>query len=388
MNKKAMRPEIEALELTGISRIALPYIQEKDILPLWFGESDSVTPQFIRDAAIEALNNGQTFYDNARGTPALREAIKRYLDRLYRVDIHPERISAPGATMLCCTMAVQIALGRGDHAIVVSPFWPNIERSIRVAGATQSHVAQRIVDGKWQLDIDQIEAAITPVTRMIYLNSPCNPTGWVMTRDDQQRLLETCRDKNILILSDEVYHRHVYDRDAAPSFLEIARDDDPVIVVNGFSKAWAMTGWRLGWMVAPGYMSDQMTVMGQAFNTGSSTFIQAGGIAALDHGESVVADFKNQFRDNRDLVTETLNRHERIDLAFPEGAFYAFPRIRHLTDSMAFADQLARQQRVGVSPGYTFGPGNEDHVRLCFACSKELLSEALDRFVRFVDAMD
>lgn len=388
MTKKAMRPEIEALDLTGISRIALPYMKETDILPLWFGESDSVTPEFIRDAAIQALNDGQTFYDNARGTQGLRSAIKRYLDNLYGIDVSPERITAPGATMLCCTMAVQIALGRGDHAVLVGPYWPNIERSIRVAGASQSCVTQKIVYGKWQLDIEEVAAAITPTTRMIYLNTPCNPTGWVMNAEDQQRLLDICRDRNILILSDEVYHRHVYDRDAAPSFLEIARDDDPVIVVNGFSKAWAMTGWRLGWMIAPSYMADQMTVLGQSFNTGSSTFIQAGGIAALDHGEAVVEQFKNQFRDNRDMVYERLNASDRIDLAWPEGAFYAFPRIKRLTDSMAFANQLVQKERVGVSPGYTFGPGNEDHVRLCFACSKDMLSEAIDRFMRFVDSMD
>lgn len=388
MTSKAMRPEIDALKLTGISRIALPHMQETDILPLWFGESDSVTPDFIREAAKKALDDGQTFYENARGRPDLRAAIKRYLDRLYCVDIDVDRISAPGSTMLCCTLTVQIALGRGDHAILVSPFWPNIERSVQIAGATQSHVRQRIVDGHWQLDIENIIAAITPLTRMIYLNSPCNPSGWVMPSADQQKLLEICREKNILILSDEVYHRHVYDRDAAPSFLEIIRDDDPVVVINGFSKAWAMTGWRLGWMITPSYMSEQMTVLGQSFNTGATTFTQAGGIAALDHGEPVVEKFKQQFRVNRDLLFSRLSDNERIELAWPEGAFYAFPRIKKLDDSMMFAEQLVQKERLGVSPGYTFGPGHEDHVRLCFACSKEMLDDALTRFLRFVDSQD
>jgi len=385
---KAWRPEIEALELTGISRIALPHMDATDILPLWFGESDSVTPEFIRDAAKKALDDGHTFYDNARGRSDLRSAIKRYCDDLYGVNIEPGRISTPGATMLCCTLAVQIALGRGDHAIVISPFWPNIERSIRVAGAAQTFVRQKIVNGKWHLDIDEVIAAITPATRMIYLNSPCNPTGWVMGSADQQRLLDICRERNVLILSDEVYHRHVYDRNVAPSFLDIALPDDPVVVVNGFSKAWAMTGWRLGWMITPAYMAEQMTVLAQAFNTGSSTFSQAGGIAALDHGEPTVAKFKEQCSRNRDLIFSKFESSDRIELAYPDGAFYAFPRIRRLEDSMKFAEQLVESERVGVSPGYTFGPGNEDHVRLSLACSTEMLDEALDRFSRFVDTLD
>jgi len=385
---KAWRPEIEALELTGISRIALPHMDEKDILPLWFGESDSVTPEFIRDAAKKALDEGHTFYDNARGRSDLRAAIKRYCDSLYGVDIAPQRISTPGATMLCCTLAVQIALGRGDHAIVISPFWPNIERSIRVAGADQTFVRQKNDNGKWVLDIDEVIAAITPTTRMIYVNTPCNPSGWVMPTEQQQQLLEVCRERNVLILSDEVYHRHIYDRAVAPSFLDIATPDDPVIVVNGFSKAWAMTGWRLGWMVTPDYMTDQMTVMAQAFNTGSSTFAQAGGIAALEHGEPTVARFKKQCSDNRDLIFKKFESNDRIELAWPEGAFYAFPRIRKLNDSMRFAQELVAAERVGVSPGYTFGPGNEDHVRLSLACSGEMLNEALDRFLRFVDSRD
>ena len=388
MKRTAMRPEIDSLELTGISRIALPHMDDPDVLPLWFGETDSVTPAFIREAAKNALDEGQTFYANARGTPDLIQAIKRYLDRLYQVDIDPKRISAPGSTMLCCTMAVQIALGRGDHAIVVSPYWPNIDRSIKAAGASQSFVPQRNINGKWQLDVDDVVRAIKPNTRLIYLNTPCNPSGWVMPQSDQEQLLDVCRQRNVLILSDEVYHRHVYDGDVAPSFVSIARDDDPVISVNGFSKAWAMTGWRMGWMVAPAYMADQMTVLGQAFNTGITTFAQAGGIAALDRGEDVVADFKNQFAENRQIIFDRLNEHERIELAMPDGAFYAFPRIRRLADSMQFAQQLVKEKKVGVSPGYTFGDGFDDYVRLCFAGSGPMLDDALGRFLEFLDSMD
>ena len=192
----------------------------------------------------EALDAGDTFYTHTRGKQALRDALKRYLDALYGIDLDPDRITVPGSTMLGITIAAQMALSTGDHAIVVGPVWPNIDSTYQATGAEVTYVNQRRTDVGWRLDLADIRAALRPRTRSLFLNSPCNPTGWVMPPEQQAELLELCRERNILLIADEVYHRSVYEGDVAPSFMTLARDDDPVIVVSGFSKAWAMTGWR------------------------------------------------------------------------------------------------------------------------------------------------
>jgi len=383
-----MRPEIDAIETSGITKVALPYMQDPDVIPLWFGEGDISTPEFIREATVEALRRGETYYQNSRGRPDTTRSIKAYLDRIYDIDLNPARITQPGSSMLAVTIAVQSAVGRGDHCVLVTPNWPNIELTCQIAGAEIDKVRQQAKDGKWFLDVDDVERAIRPDTRLIYVNSPCNPSGWVMPIEDMERLLGLCRDRNILLLSDEVYHRHVFGVDVAPSFMTIARDDDPVIIVNGMSKAWAMTGWRLGWMIAPAYMEEQMTVFGQAFNTGSPSFTQNGLVAALDHGEEVVEELRTMYQTNRDIVADALGDHERVEFIYPDGGFYAFPRIRGMRDSLDFVLKLAESEKVGVAPGYTFGPGNEDHLRIAFACSSDRLREAMTRIVRFIDSQD
>lgn len=381
-----IRPEIEALQQNGITGVAMPRWPDPKVIPLWFGEGDVATPAFIRDAAKAALDNGDTFYVNTRGRQELRDAIKRYLDRIYGIDVHPDRITVPGSAMLGVTIAAQMALTSGSHGLITSPNWPNIETVFRVTGARVGFVRQRETDVGWQLTADEIIAATQPDTRCIYVNSPCNPTGWVMSREEQRRLLDFCRDRGVLLLADEVYHRTVYDGDVAPSLLSIAADDDPVIVVNGFSKAWAMTGWRLGWMVAPKRLAIQMAALSECFNTGATVFAQTAAIAALDRGETTVAELRRQYQHGRQLTLEVLGNEPSIRLTPPVGAFYAFPRIEGMTSSRRFAEQLLAEMDVGVAPGYTFGPGNEGHIRICFAQSHERLREGLERLVQFVRA--
>ena len=279
-----LRPEIAALEQNGITRVALTRIGDPDVIALWFGEGDSVTEGFIREAAKEALDAGDTFYTHTRGKQALRDALKRYLDALYGIDLHPDRITVPGSTMLGVTIAAQMALSTGDHAIIVGPVWPNIESTYRATGAEVDYVRQRRTDAGWQLDLADIRAALRPRTRSLFVNTPCNPTGWVMPAAQQAELLQLCRERNILLIADEVYHRNVYDGDVAPSFMTLARDDDPVIVVNGFSKAWAMTGWRIGWVVAPSRFAETWAILSECFNTGATVFVQQAAITALERG--------------------------------------------------------------------------------------------------------
>ena len=381
---RAVRPDISLLEQNGITGIALPRLDDPSVIPLWFGEGDLVTPPFIREAAKKALDDGQTFYVHTRGLPELRTSIRDYLNNLYDVAIDEERISVPGSSMLCITIAAQMALSQGDDALVVSPHWPNIEAAYTVTGANVNTVRQRETKTGWQLSAEQIIDAVTPETKSIFVNSPCNPTGWVMQRPDQERLLGYCRDNDILLIADEVYHRHYYGADAAPSFVQIAGGEDPIVIVNGFSKAWAMTGWRVGWVVAPKSQGTHWAIMSECFNTGSTVFTQQACITALKEGEDHVRQLKDQYQVGRQMLIDKLGNHPAIDLCVPDGAFYAFPRIRGIKSSRRFAEMLLEKEDVGVAPGYTFGESNDEYIRICFALSPDRLAEGLDRIVRFI----
>lgn len=384
-----IRPEIRALELTGIGKIALGALDDPEVIPLWFGESDIVTPAFIRDAAKRALDEGKTFYNYTRGHLALREALLRYHQRLYGIELEPDRIHAPGSTMLTVMLAGQMMLRPGDEVITIGPYWPNIVVVIEVLGGRA--VPVRLVEAQdgWQLDLDALAARVTRRTRAVYVNSPSNPTGWVMRQDEARALLELCRHHGLGLISDEVYHRNMFGTpDPAPSLLSLAEPDEPVFVLNGFSKAWAMTGWRLGWMVTPRGLAEPMAMLAEVNNTGATAFAQYGGIAALEKGEGFVREFVARCARNRDVVMRILGGHPRVRLARPRGAFYAFARIEGLVDGLAFCRRVLAEARVGIAPGYTFGPGNEAHFRLCFARRTEEVEEACQRIVGVIDRLD
>lgn len=382
---KPYRDEIESLEQNGITKVAFKRIDDPKVIPLWFGEGDTVTPDFIREATKKALDDGQTFYSHTRGRPELRHALKRYLDGLYDIELDERRITVPGAAMLGVTIAAQMALTTGDHGLIVGPVWPNIDSVFRVTGADISYVRQRITDEGWQLTANEIIEAVRPETRAIFVNSPCNPTGWVMSSEEQAKLLAFARAERILIIADEVYHRTVFDGAHAPSFMTLAREDDPVVVVNGFSKAWAMTGWRIGWVVTPLNHETHWTALSECFNTTTNVFCQLGAVAALEQGEEFIRDQQAQFARGRELVDAAFGNHPLFDYVSPAGAFYAFPRVHGCTDSMAFAEGVLAEEDVGIAPGYTFGPGNDAHFRVCFAQSHERLEEGLSRIVRYTE---
>jgi aspartate aminotransferase len=382
-----VRPEIAALRNNGITSTALPRINDPKVIPLWFGEGDIPTPDFIREATKKALDEGKTFYNHTRGRIHLREAVKDYLDRTYDFDIDLERITVPGSTMLGLNIACQMALTQGDHGLIVSPAWPNIETCFAITGAEVEHVRQRQVDGQWALVLDDLFERVRPNTRAIFVNSPCNPTGWVMREPEQRRLLEFCRERQILLIADEVYHRTVFDETVAPSFLQIAEPEDPLIVVSGFSKAWAMTGWRVGWVVAPASLGEQWAALSECFNTGATSFVQFGAAVALEKGDDFVKQLVAQYAGGRDLVLEMLGDHPRIEMLRPEGAFYAFPRVRGIKSSLDFVQGVLDEEDVGLAPGSTFGPGNEQHFRLCYALTHDRLKEALKRIVNYIDRL-
>jgi aspartate aminotransferase len=383
---KFIREDIASLPPSGIARMVTTRLEDPDVIPLWFGEGDLVTPEFIRDAAKAALDDGETFYSFTRGTVELREAIQTYLRRLYQVEVDPGRITVPGSSMLCVTIAAQMALTSGDHAIATSPHWTNIEYAMRITGADFGFVRQRQTERGWELTAAEIIAAVQANTRCIFVNSPCNPTGWIMPANEQEELLAFCRERQILLIADEVYHRMAYGREHSPSFLQLAREDDPLFVVYGLSKSWAMTGWRLGWVVAPPALAVQWQIMSENFNTGATVFAQRAAAVALLQGETLVRELRDHYARGRELVMEVLQPHPRITLTEPEGAFYAFPHIQGLQSSMDFAQDLLAAEDVGVAPGYTFGEGNQQHIRICFARSHDQLREGLNRITRFLDS--
>jgi aspartate aminotransferase len=384
-----IRPSIEALEPSGIGKVALGALGDPEVIPLWFGESDITTPAFINEAAKAALDAGQTFYNFTRGHRPLRDAIKAYLDRLYGIDLDPDRLSAPGSTMLTVMLTGQCLIEPGDEVVLVSPYWPNIRTVVEVLGGRTVDVRLREGLERWWLDLDAVAAACSRRTKAIYVNSPSNPTGWIMTEAEQQALLSLARKHGLAIIADEVYHRNVLNGPGpAPSFLTLAEPEEPVFILNGFSKAWAMTGWRLGWMVHPARLAVPMAVLAEVNNTGATAFAQYGGIAALQQGEGFVAEFVGRCRRNRDLVMATLGRHPRVQLLIPEGAFYAFPRIEGCSDSLALARRILAEAKVGLAAGYTFGAGNDGHIRLCFAISTPRLGEALTRIATVLDRMN
>jgi len=384
----AIRPDILALEQNGITALALPRMRDPAVIPLWIGEGDTVTPQFIRDAAKAALDDGKTFYCHTRGLLELRTAIKDYLDPLYEIDLNPDRITVPGSSMLGIAIAVQMALTCNDHSIIIGPSWPNIEKNFQVSGAQIEHVRMRESGDHWSLEFADITAAIRSNTRAIYINTPSNPTGWVMNLEDMRRLLDLCRDNNILLISDEVYQRNVYEGEVAPSFLSISEDNDPLIVIGGFSKTFTMTGWRLGWMITPANCVRQMAVLSECFNTGAPAFVQYAGIAALQKGGPFIRELQERYRVGREIVMAELAVHPRVEIIQPQGSFYVFARVPGMQSSMEFAQRLLAEEDVGVAPGFTFGPGNEDYFRLCYAQSHDRLREALQRICRFLDRHD
>ncbi|MBV9420453.1 MAG: aminotransferase class I/II-fold pyridoxal phosphate-dependent enzyme [Alphaproteobacteria bacterium] len=386
-----IRSAIENLEPNGIGLVAMAGLGEPDIIPLWFGESDLVTPSFIRDAAKKALDDGKTFYTASRGILPLREAVRDYHKRTVGVDVELERISAPGAATLAVVTALQILCETGDNVVIVAPIWPSIFQAAQMVGAEVRFARLdddwRSSTPKWSLDLEKIFSQCDARTKAIFVNSPGNPTGWIMQPAQQRELLAFARKRGIAIISDEVYGSLVYDGSHAPSFLQVAEPDDNLFVINSFSKAWAMTGWRIGWLVHPARIAKQIGVMSIANNTGPTTFAQFGAVAALSpQGDAFREEMRERCRVGREVVQEFIDAQNRIRWIRPEGAFYGFLRMDGLTDSLKFAQDLVKKARVGVAPGSAFttdGPGPHDSfVCVCFAQDPKLLREGLSRIER------
>ena len=364
-----MRDAIARLQGSLIREIANAGMGRPDVLAFWFGESDEVTPEVIRRAAIESIERGETFYSQNLGLPELRESLARYTSALHPA-VDAARIVVTSGGVSGLMLAVQALVDAGDEAVVVTPVWPNLVAQPAILGATVRCVALEPVDGAWTLNLPALLAAVTPATRVLVVNAPNNPTGWTLTRDEQQRVLDHCRTTGTWIVADEVYERLYFDATpnaCAPSFLDIAAPDDRLVVAHSFSKSFLMTGWRLGWLVVPPALVDAMAKLIE-FNTScASVFTQRAALAALAHRDEITPAIVAHLKACRDTLVPLLAAVPGVQVALPRGGMYAFFRIEGFDDSMDVARRLVAEAGLGLAPGAAFAPQASGWLRWCFA---------------------
>lgn len=387
-----MLPLAGSVELVPHSRIrelAEMAMSMDGVLRLYFGESNLPTPEYIKQAAFRAMEQGYTFYTENAGLPSLRRAIADYYRRLQAVDLDPTSeivVTASGVQAL--QVAIRCMLDPGDEALVLTPAWPNGSSIVAMANGVPRQVAHPLCGGRYGIDFDAMRAALTPRTRMLLYTSPSNPLGWVATDPEQTALLEFARRHRLWLLADEVYDRLFYAAPRVgipvPSILKKATREDAVVVVQSFSKSYCMTGWRLGWLVAPPALAQKATQLNEFIVSHAPSFTQKAGETALAEGEPELLLMIERLKQNRDLCLEALTGMPGVTVPAPDGAFYLFPRIEGVTDSFAFCKRLLEEQRVGLAPGVAFGAGGEGSVRLCYAADHSVLEPALERLARFL----
>jgi aspartate/methionine/tyrosine aminotransferase len=379
------RPEAQDAPSSGIVEVMSYGRNREGIIPLWVGEGDLKTPDFICEAATRSLNDGETFYTWQRGIPPLREALAAYNEGLYGAPVDPDRFYVTAGGMHAAQIAIRIVCGTGDEVLIPTPAWPNFAGAIGIVGAQPVSVPMIFGPEGWSLDWDRLEASVTPRSRAIVINSPANPTGWTATRDDLGRILELARRHKLWIIADEIYGRFVYDEALmmpgrrTPSFKDIISPKDRVMFVQTFSKNWAMTGWRVGWLEAPPSLGPMIENLIQYSTSGVAAFLQRGALAAIAEGEAFVQEQIARAHLGRDVICDGLRSTGIVDLPMPSGAFYAFFRIQSVSDTRALALRLVDEANVGLAPGSAFGEGGGAHLRLCFARRLEDLHAAVER---------
>jgi aspartate aminotransferase len=379
---KGIRPQIQDLKTENIAALAVRARELGGVIPLWYGEGDLVTPAFIRDAAKASLDAGNTFYiPDMRGMAALNEALSTYLTRVHRRTIPIERSTITPGGMQAVHLAMSLLVDVGTNVVYIEPQWPNIHNAIHMAGGEPRPVPLGF-DTDWRLDLDRLFAACDARTRAIMFSTPANPTGWTASVEELEAMIGFSRRTGIWIISDEVYNRLAFDADAAPSVLQLAEDGDRVLSVNSFSKAWAMTGWRIGWLNHPGEIAPQLSAMTQYMNSGTAGFVQAGATAALTDGDRLIEEIRGRIKRGLDLTYERLSRLNGIILPEkPRGGMYAFFAFEGEPDATQVCHRILDTARVGLAPGHLFGDASRAFVRLCVFRDETQLRTALDRMV-------
>nr|WP_245318759.1 pyridoxal phosphate-dependent aminotransferase [Consotaella salsifontis] len=384
MNFDRLRPEAITAPSSGIVSVIDYGRMKPGLVPLWAGEGDLSTPAFISDAAAQSLAAGETFYTWQRGLPELREAIAAYSSRLYGRAIDAERFTVTSSGMHAIQMVLRCIVGTGDEVIVLTPAWPNCAAAAALAGASVREVPLDCSDGGWSLDLDRLRDAIGPRTRALFINTPANPTGWTADRDTLGALLGVAREKGLFIIADEIYGRFFYAGGRAPSFHDVMNDDDPVFFVNSFSKNWAMTGWRAGWIEAPAELGTAFANLVQYSTSGLAAFIQRGAIAAIEKGEPFVEEQVERAHRARDIFIDALAATNRVSIAKPAGAFYSFFAIDGIEDTREAAFRIVDEAGVGLAPGSAFGEAGNRFLRACFHRRLDEVETAANRLAEWI----
>ena len=379
---QGIRGQIRDLVTENIALLAVRAREIGDVIPLWYGEGDMTTPTFIRDAAKRALDDGMTFYvPNMRGLDSLNEALSTYQTRLHGKDIPISRTTVAPGGMQALFLAVQLVTDPGCNVVYVAPQWPNIHSVIHLSAAEPRPVSLKF-DNDWRLDLDALFDACDARTRAIFLSTPANPTGWTASREEMEALLDFSRRTGIWIISDEVYGRLYFDGEVAPSILQIADPEDRVMSVNSFSKAWAMTGWRIGWLTHPASVAPQLGAMTQYINSGTPAVVQAAAAAAITEGEPLVKEIRALIKRGLDITYDGLSRIPGIILPEkPKGGMYAFFSFEGEENSQETCRRILEEARVGLAPGYLFGASSRAFLRMCVCRDSSDIDRAVTRMV-------
>lgn len=365
----------------------LRYARTKDgVLSLAQGEGSTPTPDFICDAAMKALKDkGMTFYGPILGHPELREELSTYYKNIYGLDIPSNRFFVTSSGTTAVHLSLAAIINNGDEVIAITPIWKNLLSAVEIAQAKIKQVAVDFSEDKgWSLDLNRLFDACTPATKAIMIVTPSNPTGWTMSRSEMQAVMEFARKRGIWVLADEVYTRTLYGQVRAPSFLDVCEPDDLLLVINSFSKTWAMTGWRLGWIVGPPSAEMKICDLAVYNNMGPPSFTQYGALAALRQGEGFISEQMTLWQSNCDLLMDRMAQFPRMSISRPEAGFYAFFKVEGEEDSIAYCKRLIDEVGLSLAPGCAFGDCGRGFVRLAFACSETKLLDGLDRLERMV----
>jgi aspartate aminotransferase len=340
------------------------------------------TPDHIKAAAQASIESGFTKYTPSSGIPELRQAIAEKLLADNKVEYKANQIIVSNGAKHSCFNAVLATCDPGDEVIIPAPYWLSYPEMVRLAGGTPVFVQTREENG-WKMTAEEFEGAMTPRTKMVILNSPNNPTGAVYTREELTGLVEVAEGEDIIILSDEIYEKLVYDGVEHVSVASLSKEAyDLTITVNGFSKCFAMTGWRLGYLAAPEPLAKAIDAIQSHSTSNPCSFAQKGGLAALKGDQTPVEDMRAEFDLRRHYMVDRLKSIDRIRVVEPKGAFYALANISELgLTSTNFADRLLSKHHVAVVPGIAFG--NDGTIRFSYATSLDIIKTGLDRFEEF-----
>jgi len=361
---------------------------ERSYIPLHFGEPDLGTPTFIVEAGCDALRGGAVFYENNSGRPDLKAALATFYQKQYGAKVTPEHfvVTCGGTQAIALTMLALVA--PGDDVFNVTPNWPNFAGSAKLAGGVVHDVALRFDPdrGVFELDFEVLAATIDAADRprMVIVDSPSNPTGWVITGEQRHELVELCRRRGLILMSDEIYDRLLFTGRPFPSAVNDLNGFDDIVVINGFSKTYCMTGWRVGYLVTHPERAAKMARMQEFVTSCAPSMAQVAAITALRDGEPFIAESLTRYQSLREIVTSRVSNIPEAKVANPQGGFYLFFSLKQSADSMGFCRRLLEETGVVLAPGIAFGESGEGWLRLCFANKPGALHEALTRVERFV----